>query len=397
MKKFNISVACTDLTAIEHRSGMIRFIQSLGYPLEASPRTPPDSWPAIRAAFGSPPGNRLQTLFIEMAGITEHRLYPVLTSIATHAPWNLLFLTDTYDYLFICTVTATRLPDPSPGLTGESVYPSVQLHRIPLRNPSSMEMNLLENLTRTIDDDTAQFMKIRNACHRMTWRSPGARWLPFTPIDTDPVTEPERDLFHALRTMLKPRQTLAYSGTWPARTADIICPVLETAGFRTTPGRVTRKDLLSEPDLFVFEHDPETPGIVAIGACVISDPMQNPFSHTEEPESSQRIVHPDVHAARLFSMQPYRWVIVTDGRLWQFLTPDHPITDPWEFDLFQALRLDSLREHQPPAAFTTLFRILHNPGIHVSHQQEPPRSETGSMPSIARESCSVSAPERPSR
>lgn len=358
MKNFNVSVSENDFRELTSRPQFLRFIEKLGYTPAPDPWTPPDTWPSHKVMYKTPDIEDLQVVLAEMNAIYESRLYPAISDLAASYPRTLMFLTADYETFFILSVASTRLPGPVGNVLDETHYPSVQIHRIQRSGLRAGDLNFLEDLTRTLTRGEDQFRKIQYAFRRISGTLSGAR-SQMTGVSSGNEPAPDsQDLFYELRSELRPHRHRAYSGTWGDRHKYLVQPVLNAFEYRISPGRITRQDLKSEPDLFLYRGDPETPGTVPVAACLLADPLQIPTDRRETVEEPYRIVHPNIHALRLLMTRPYQRVIITDGRLWRIMQDTGEQIVSRDIDLFQALKLDSSREHSPAESFDRFLKAM---------------------------------------
>ncbi|HPQ40285.1 MAG TPA: hypothetical protein PLV45_07905 [bacterium] len=361
MKNFNVTLTGELFRELNNRSRVLRFIEQLGHEPALNPWTPPATWPSHNVLYKTPDREDLQVIFAEMDAIYESRLYPMVTYLAENYSPTLMILTADYEYFFFVAIAVTRLPGQVETVLDEIRYPSVQIHRICRTEITPGDLSFIEEWTRTLSRGEDQFRKIQRAFHRVDWEVPGARRLHKISAahpDDDPSAG---ESFYELRTELRQHRHLAYSGSRADRQIHLIQPVLEILGYSVAPGRVTEKDLISEPDLFLYRGKSDVRGAVPVAACLVADPLQIPAIRSDDPGARYAILHPNVHAGRLLLNRLYKQVIITDGRLWRILQESGHRIIEWEFDLFQALRLDSSREHTPPVSFLRFIEVTTGP------------------------------------
>jgi len=343
MKKFNVSLTKEKFSNMKNQTRVLSFLKTLGYNLKLSDYLPPEYWPATRSIYHSNEENNFQSWFFEMDRITESGIYPIIADVVRNKPWNLLLFTDNYDYLFFVLASASTAQNNSSVPLSDKIYPSVLIHRVSRKNPTSTDLSFMQELTKTQDQNIDQFEKLRIAFLKTTWISG----------DFDHATDP--DVFHSLRMLLRENRHITYSNSWHQKIKHIIAPVIEILGYTHTPGRVTKKDLKIEPDLFLYRGESDKPGNVPVAACIFADPYQNPSSVSE---NSGFINHPDVHVSRLFLSNIYERIIVTDGRIWRIYFDTDDGISYLDTDLSDALGIEFSRVNKADSKFLKFYAAM---------------------------------------
>lgn len=346
VKRYNYKVKETTLSEITNRGKCLKLLRSLGYDLEPAPWLPPETWPTSRAIYRGADEQHLQVWFFEMETITQKRIYPIIADTVKTFPQNLYLFADNYDHLYFIAASATCFSRPDIGLNNNGVFPSVKVHRITRDDNLLRDRMFLEELTRTQDQDPLQFKKICHAFKRLNWLSTDVNKPIIKDVSTNSL-QPEAiqpdppELFHQLRSLLRNKRHIAYSGTWQRKVEELILPVLELLGFAIVPGKVTQKDCDSEPDFFIYRTDPEKPGATPYGGCIDLDGQCNA----------------DVFARKLLLGNMYRKMIATDGRIWRLYHDTGTSLDTLDLDLFSILKLDRERLNTPGPELETFMHL----------------------------------------
>ncbi len=366
MRIYNSIVSKKAVSAINGSLSVLRLLHSLGYDTVNINISPDLKSTGVTSFYKTESDNRFQCIFAEMQDINDQDLYTLFRRATHEKTWNLALATSDYQYLFIAAVRATYIADN----TGKGTpFPSVKIRRIDLKHPTDEDCIFLEELTRTSPNDQEMFAKIRYAfSHYKNDQPQMSSCSDFFENDTNESDFAET--VHMMRCALQPVRGYALNGSWHDRAEYLIEPILEILGYQFARSKPHCANRVT-PDWFLYTEDPELPGTTPVAACLLADPLNNPFYSFDSSDDTKQVICPEMSVRKLLDNPVIHKVFVTDGRIWKIYCTTKEGILQTSVDVYRLLQLDYPKYHRKPDLFRLFWALFSSKNRFVSYVPNP--------------------------
>ncbi len=337
MKIFNTILTKHDCAQFNDAHDALRLLKSLGYELQPEHD---ELLSSNHVRVWSTTGKSwLRCLFLEMPIVTEKSLYPIFSACSAQNPLNLIWITSDYRYVFLAALKRTQPLSDNFKSDNTTIYPSILIRRLDMQNLTDCDHVFLEELTRTLDSDQAQFVKILYAFNRIKFVS-NAEILDDQHDASKIQDDSSADNFYHLRRILQTYKDRAYSGSWNEKCKHLILPTLKYLGYSSLPFDPLNQSVGASPAFLLVDTSSETPQLKPTAYCICTDPVLDDEYFIWNGEDVPDIVSSQFYNEHSFDLTDCQKLIVTDGRIWAVRELNKPNSASRYFDLYRLLKLD---------------------------------------------------------